>query len=39
VKGSTYAYCILGDIKDLNTKRLGDFGPIEIVDQKTMFGY
>ncbi|MCQ2285916.1 MAG: insulinase family protein [Bacteroidales bacterium] len=39
IKGNVYSYCILGDIKDLDTKHLAEIGPVTVVDQKTIFGY
>ncbi|MBQ7490676.1 MAG: insulinase family protein [Bacteroidales bacterium] len=39
VKNSTYTYCVLGDLKDIDTKYLSELGPMETVDQKTIFGY
>ena len=39
IKNSTYNYCVLGDMKDIDMKHLAEIGPVEVVDQKTMFGY
>ena len=39
VKDRKYTYCILGDAKDLDMEFLRTLGPVEIVSQKTIFGY
>lgn len=39
VKGRTYAYGILGDIKDLDTDYLKTLGPVKILTQEEIFGY
>ena len=39
VKDRKYTYCILGDTKDLDMEFLRTLGPVETVDQKTIFGY
>ena len=39
VKDRTYAYAILGDIKDLDTDYLKTLGPIKIVTLEEIFGY
>ena len=39
IRNRTYAYGILGDIKDLDTDYLKTLGPVEILDSKDIFGY
>jgi len=39
VKGRTYTYAILGDIKDLDTKYLKTLGPVKTVSLEDIFGY
>src|SRR5574344_224060 len=39
VKGRFYDYCILGDIKDLDTKYLETLGPVKTVSLEDIFGY
>ena len=39
VKGRTYTYAILGDIKDLDTKYLSTVGPVQQVSLEEIFGY
>lgn len=39
VKGRTYTYAILGDIKDLDTKFLSTLGPVKRVTLEEIFGY
>lgn len=39
VKGRTYTYAILGDIKDLDTKYLKTLGPVKTVSLEEIFGY
>ena len=39
VKDRTYAYGILGDIKDLDTKYLRPLGPIQVLSLEEIFGY
>ena len=39
VKDRTYAYGILGDIKDLDTKFLETLGPVQILTLEEIFGY
>ena len=39
VKGRTYVYGILGDIKDLDLNFLKTLGPIRTVSQEEIFGY
>ena len=39
VKDRTYAYAILGDIKDLDTDYLKTLGPVKIVSLEEIFGY
>ena len=39
VKGRTYVYGILGDIKDLDLNYLKTLGPIRTVSQEELFGY
>ena len=39
VKDRTYAYGILGDIKDLDTKYLRTLGPVQVLSLEEIFGY
>ena len=39
VKGRTYEYGILGDIKDLDTKFLETLGPVQTLTLEEIFGY
>ena len=39
VKGRTYTYAILGDIKDLDLDYLKTLGPVKIVSLEDIFGY
>ncbi|HAZ74316.1 MAG TPA: hypothetical protein DCW53_03090, partial [Rikenellaceae bacterium] len=39
VKGRTYQYAILGDIKDLDTKYLATLGPVKELSLEEIFGY
>ena len=39
VKDRTYAYGILGDIKDLDTKFLKTLGPVQTLSLEEIFGY
>ena len=39
VKGRTYSYAILGDIKDLDTEFLKTLGPVKTVTLEEIFGY
>ena len=39
VKDRTYAYGILGDIKDLDTEYLKTLGPVQILTLQEIFGY
>ncbi|MCF0173877.1 MAG: hypothetical protein HUJ95_00915, partial [Bacteroidales bacterium] len=39
IKGRTYNYCILGDIKDLDIDYLKTLGEIKIVTKEQVFGY
>ena len=39
VKGRTYTYGILGDIKDLDTKFLSTLGPVQTLSLEEIFGY
>ena len=39
VEGRTYHYCILGDIKDLDTKYLRTLGPVKTLTLEEIFGY
>ena len=39
VKGRTYNYAILGDIKDLDVKYLKTLGPVKTVPVEDIFGY
>ena len=39
VKDRTYAYGILGDIKDLDTKYLKTLGPVQVLSLEEIFGY
>ncbi len=39
VENRTYAYGILGDIKDLDTKYLRTLGPVQVLSLEDIFGY
>ena len=39
IRGRTYHYAILGDIKDLDMDFLRTLGPVTIVTPEEMFGY
>ena len=39
VKDRTYVYCILGDIKDLDTAYLQTLGPVQVLTLEEIFGY
>ena len=39
VEDRTYAYGILGDIKDLDTKYLRTLGPVQVLSLEEIFGY
>ena len=39
VKDRTYAYGILGDIKDLDTKYLNTLGDVKVLKLEEIFGY
>jgi hypothetical protein len=39
VRGRTYHYSILGDVKDLDMAFLRTLGPVKIVTPEEMFGY
>ena len=39
VKGRTYTYGILGDIKDLDTKYLNTLGNVKVLKLEEIFGY
>lgn len=39
VKGRTYTYCILGDEKDLDMKKLSAYGPVTRLTTEEIFGY
>ena len=39
VKGRTYTYAILGDIKDLDLNFLRSLGPVSVVSLEDIFGY
>lgn len=39
VKGRTYQYAILGDIKDLDTDFLRTLGPVQVLTLEQIFGY
>jgi len=39
VRGRTYHYAILGDVKDLDMDFLRTLGPVKIVTPEEMFGY
>ena len=39
VKNRPYTYCVLGDSKDLDLKKLATFGPITKLTQQQIFGY
>lgn len=39
IKGRNYIYCILGDEKELDMKKLSTYGPIQRLSQEDIFGY
>lgn len=39
VKDRTYVYCVLGDEKDLDLKKLATYGPIQKLSKEEIFGY
>lgn len=39
VKGRTYTYCILGDEKELDMKKLSVYGPVTKLTREEIFGY
>jgi len=39
IKGRNYIYCILGDEKELDMKKLSTYGPIQRLSQEEIFGY
>lgn len=39
IKDRTYVYCILGDEKDLDLKKLANYGPIQRLSKEEIFGY
>ena len=39
IRGRTYHYAILGDIKDLDMDYLKTLGPVKVVSQEEIFGY
>lgn len=39
IKGRTYNYGILGDIKDLDMSYLNTLGPVKVVSLEEIFGY
>lgn len=39
VKGRSYSYCILGNEKELDMKKLASYGPIKRVTTEEIFGY
>ena len=39
VKDKPYTYCILGDLKDLDMKKLQSIGKIKVLTQQEIFGY
>ena len=39
IKGRQYTYGILGDIQDLDMKKLRSLGPVTVLSQKDIFGY
>ena len=39
IKDRPYFYCILGDIKDLDMKKLESVGPITVLTKEQIFGY
>ena len=39
VKDRPYTFCILGDTKDLNMKKLQELGPVTKLSQEEIFGY
>lgn len=39
VKGRTYTYALLGDLKDIDIKYLKTLGPVQVVSLEEIFGY
>ena len=39
IRGRTYHYAILGDVKDLDMKFLQTLGPVQVLSQEEIFGY
>lgn len=39
IKGRTYTYCILGDLKNLDQEYLRKLGPVQVLSQQEIFGY
>lgn len=39
IKNRKYTYCILGNEKDLDLKKLSEYGPIQRVSKEEIFGY
>lgn len=39
IKGRNYTYCILGDEKELDMKKLGEYGPVTRLTREQIFGY
>lgn len=39
VKDKPFTYCILGDLKDLDMKKLNSIGTVKVVSQEEIFGY
>ena len=39
VKDRKYTYCVLGDEKELDMKKLSSYGPVERLTTEQIFGY
>lgn len=39
IKNRSYSYCVLGDEKEVDFKRLAKYGPLNKIDLETLFGY
>lgn len=39
IKGRSYVYCVLGDEKDLDMKKLSSYGPITRLTREQIFGF
>ena len=39
VKGRKYTYCVLGNEKEIDMKKLSSYGPVQRVSTEEIFGY